>query len=174
MTKTGTHLRAQSICCRMLIESPAPRMRTQYPPGRGERASVLIRLLIVEDDANTLAGLVELLGQEGYKVEGALNGRDGVDLFREKGADVVLCDYKLPDIDGITVCTQIRQLDADARLLMITAFSTPEVVAQAQTIGILRIVNKPIVIEELLRAIERASAVSVPAAQPTRAAISRA
>ncbi|MCA9740800.1 response regulator [candidate division KSB1 bacterium] len=116
----------------------------------------MIRILIVEDDCNTLTGLMELLSQEGYQTRGAYDGRQALQLFRDKPDDLVLCDYRLPDIDGLAVCEKIQQIQSTTKLIMMTAFSRAEIVNRAREIGILKVINKPISLEQLLAAIEAA------------------
>lgn len=117
----------------------------------------LIRLLIVEDDTNTLTGLQELLSQDGYKVRGATFGEKAVEMFCAQPDDVVLCDYRLPDIDGLEVCSRLQQIKPEVKLIMITAYSSAEMTAKAKEIGIFKIINKPIALDKLFAAIEQAS-----------------
>ena len=100
----------------------------------------MIRILIVEDDCNTLTGLMELLSQEGYQTRGAYDGRQALQLFRDKPDDLVLCDYRLPDIDGLAVCEKIQQIQSTTKLIMMTAFSRAEIVNRAREIGILKVI----------------------------------
>lgn len=122
-----------------------------------ERTTPLIHLLIIEDDTNTQTGLQELLSQDGYKVRGATHGIQAVEMFSAKPDDVVLCDYRLPDIDGLEVCTRLLTIKEDVKLIMITAYSSAEIVSRAKEIGIFKIINKPIALDTLLSAIDVAS-----------------
>ena len=78
------------------------------------------RLLLIEDDGR-LAGMVQTyLGEAGYAVTHASNGRSGVELQRGGAFDLVILDLMLPDIDGLEVCRAIRARD-DTPILMLTA-----------------------------------------------------
>ena len=78
------------------------------------------RVLLIEDDSR-LAGMVETyLGQAGYAVTRAPDGRSGVERHRDGGFDLVILDLMLPDIDGLEVCRMIRSR-ADTPILMLTA-----------------------------------------------------
>ena len=67
-----------------------------------------VRILIVEDDADNGRSLLEAIGDLGYAAEWAATGKAGVEAFRAQGADVVLSDLVMPDIDGIEVMKRIR------------------------------------------------------------------
>ena len=78
------------------------------------------RVLLIEDDSR-LAGMVETyLGEAGYAVTRAADGRSGVERHRDGGFDLVVLDLMLPDIDGLEVCRMIRSR-ADTPILMLTA-----------------------------------------------------
>ncbi len=78
------------------------------------------RVLLIEDDSR-LAGMVETyLGEAGYVVARALDGRSGVERHRDGGFDLVVLDLMLPDIDGLEVCRLIRAR-ANTPILMLTA-----------------------------------------------------
>ena len=71
-----------------------------------------VRILIVEDDADHGRSLQEAISDLGYEVEVAATGEAGIEAFRARGADVVLTDLVLPDVDGIAVMQRIRALGA--------------------------------------------------------------
>jgi DNA-binding response OmpR family regulator len=81
---------------------------------------VTARVLLIEDDSR-LAGMVQsYLGEAGFAVTRAADGRSGVERHRDGGFDLVLLDLMLPDIDGLEVCRAIRARD-DTPILMLTA-----------------------------------------------------
>ena len=63
----------------------------------------MARVLIVEDDRNTLSGLVEILSQEGYDVEGVDGARKALKKLGKEQYEVLLTDLKMPAMDGMTV-----------------------------------------------------------------------
>ncbi|MCB1499890.1 MAG: response regulator transcription factor, partial [Bauldia sp.] len=78
------------------------------------------RVLLIEDD-NRLAGMVQTyLGEAGFAVVRAADGRTGIARHRDDRFDLVLLDLMLPDIDGLEVCRTIRSRD-DTPILMLTA-----------------------------------------------------
>jgi DNA-binding response OmpR family regulator len=117
----------------------------------------MIRLLIVEDDRNTLAGLTDLLRQEGYWVHGVTTGRQAVECIAAERFDMALCDYSLPGMDGLRVCQELKRAQPELMLFMITAYNTAELNRAAKECGIIRIFNKPLNLDELFNALWAAS-----------------
>jgi len=80
------------------------------------------KVLVIEDEGAARNALESLLREEGFVVRGAPSGRAGVKCFHDFHPDVVLCDYYLPDIDGLQVLRLIRQNgNASPRFIMVTA-----------------------------------------------------
>ncbi|MCI0554605.1 MAG: response regulator [Anaerolineae bacterium] len=117
----------------------------------------MISLLIIEDDPNTLAGLQELLSHEGYWVRGVMRGREAFKVAKDEPIDMVLCDYCLPDIDGLQVCRELKRLNSQLVIFLVTAYRNTEVVNAAKQCGIEKIIDKPIVPEELFVMLEVAA-----------------
>ena len=80
----------------------------------------MTRILIVEDEESYREPLVYQLTREGYDVEAAETGEEGLELFTRGGADLVLLDLMLPGIDGFDVCKKIRE-EKQIPILMVSA-----------------------------------------------------
>ncbi len=106
-------------------------------------------LLIVEDDKNTLAGLRELLCDEGYNVFGTNNGLEALSLAAKTQVDIVLCDYCLPEMNGLQVCRELKKIQPDSQLFMYTALRDEETFQNAYDSGVAKIFTKPIIVSEL-------------------------
>jgi DNA-binding response OmpR family regulator len=106
-------------------------------------------LLVVEDDPNTLSGLTALLGDEGYDVNGVMHGNDAVEIATHEPVDMVLCDYNLPDVDGLRVCQRLRKIKPHAILFLTTASDSTALVDTALKSGISKIFPKPIDLKDL-------------------------
>ncbi|MET1153521.1 SpoIIE family protein phosphatase [Arthrobacter sp.] len=78
------------------------------------------RAVIVEDNADIRRLLTQIVADQGFTVVEAATGRDGLELIRAGGADLITLDLNLPDLDGIEVCRQVRTF-SDAYILVITA-----------------------------------------------------
>ena len=89
-----------------------------------ERAGYVKKVLIIEDEQSILKLLSYNLEQEGYDVEGTMDGRDGLDLALENTYDMVLLDLMLPNMDGMEICRTLRQEKIDVPIIMLTAKDT--------------------------------------------------
>jgi AmiR/NasT family two-component response regulator len=111
------------------------------------------RVVIAEDEALIRLDLKEMLEEEGFTVVAeAANGEDAVRLAEQYRPDLVVLDVKMPRLDGISAAEQI----AAARLapvVMLTAFSQPELVERARASGAMAYVVKPFTKADLLPAI---------------------
>ena len=80
------------------------------------------RVLVIEDEPSSREALVSLLDEEGFLVESASSGRSGIESYNDFHPDVIVCDYYLPDLDGLQVLRHIRETASDdVRFIMVTA-----------------------------------------------------
>ena len=116
------------------------------------------RILVVEDDADNRRSLVEAVGDLGHEVEAAVCGADGVEAFRARGADVVLTDLVLPDIDGIEVLRRIHALPGGGPIpvVLMTAYGSVDSSVRAMREGAYDYLQKPLDMEELESKLARA------------------
>lgn len=106
------------------------------------------RILFIEDDDHMRTMLALSLEQEGYAVEQARSGEEGLKAFASKGADMILLDLRLPDMNGFEVTRALRKV-TDVPIAMVTASSdTFDVVAGLEA-GADDYVVKPVVAKEL-------------------------
>ncbi len=113
------------------------------------------RVLLIEDDENTLLGLEKLLEYEGFEVIGTSTGNQGLELLDHEEVQVVVCDYCLPDLNGLEVCQAVKDRAQSPRVLLVTAYSNPELLQKAEEIGVERVFSKPIDLDELLKTLKR-------------------
>ncbi len=111
-------------------------------------------VVVAEDEALNRMDIVESLNEGGYKVIGeAANGQEAVDLVRELHPDVVVMDIKMPIKDGITAAREIND-EFIAPVVMLTAFSQKDFVAEAIDTGVMAYVVKPFVPDRLFPALD--------------------
>ena len=119
-----------------------------------------MRVLIAEDEALIRLDLREMLEEEGFDVVGeAADGEQAVALANELRPDLVICDVKMPKMDGIAAAAQIT----DARIapvVMLTAFSQRDLIERARDAGAMAYLVKPFQKRDLLPAIEMATPAS--------------
>ena len=80
-----------------------------------------MRILIVEDDALLARSLARGLGAEGYAVDLAVDGTDGLYLAQDRDYDAMILDVMLPGLNGYRVCAELRAAGAELPVLMLTA-----------------------------------------------------
>jgi DNA-binding NtrC family response regulator len=113
-------------------------------------------LLVIEDKDSMREMLSKTLEAEGYEVETAKDGEQGVQRAKEKKYDVVLTDLKLPKMDGIEVLTHLKELDHDVAVILMTAYGTIEKAVEAMREGAFDFLTKPFDTDHLSVLIKRA------------------
>ena len=88
--------------------------------------SAAARILLVEDEADLAAGICENLEAEGYVVTVAGDGRSGLELALAGGFDLLILDVMLPQLDGFSLCRQLREAGRQVPVLFLTAKGEPE------------------------------------------------
>jgi DNA-binding NtrC family response regulator len=124
-----------------------PSSTAEPPPG--------LAILIVDDDASAAKALTRTLRKEGYYVEHAATGEEGVRRFEAGSPDLVLLDLMLPGIGGLEALEQMREHDPTAAAIVMTAYASVETAVSAMRTGALDYVTKPIELEALLLKLER-------------------
>ena len=115
-----------------------------------------VTILLVDDDPLILELGQELLEHLGYRVETASDAAQALEVFQRQGADLVLLDYRLPEMDGYQLFQKLRALDAGVRVLVATGLLSPQEAARLRAAGVRGIIYKPFRLEELQRQIEAA------------------
>ncbi len=113
-------------------------------------------ILIIDDEKAIRKTLTEILSYEGYKIEEAGDGEEGLRKFRDKSFDVVLCDIKMPKIDGIEFLDKVRELNPDIPVIMISGHGTIETAVEAVKKGAYDYIAKPPDLNRLLITIRNA------------------
>ncbi|MBS4208455.1 response regulator transcription factor [Bacillus sp. FJAT-50079] len=114
------------------------------------------RILIVEDEEK-IARVLELeLTYEGYETGKALDGLDGLAMFREEKWDLILLDVMLPGLSGIEVLRRIRSSESNVPIILLTAKDSIEDKVSGLDLGANDYITKPFQIEELLARIRAA------------------
>ncbi len=114
-----------------------------------------MRILIVEDDADSVMILQAMLGKKAREIIVGVDGIDGLQKFRETKPDMVITDIDMPGLDGLQLSFEIRQHDSQIPIIISTAHSNEEFLLKAINIGINDYIVKPFHKNELLMVVSR-------------------
>jgi two-component system nitrogen regulation response regulator NtrX len=113
-------------------------------------------ILIIDDEKAIRKTLSEILSYEGYKIDEAGDGEEGFRKFREKEYDVILCDIKMPKMDGIEFLEKAKEANPDLPIIMISGHGTIETAVEAVKKGAYDYISKPPDLNRLLITIRNA------------------
>jgi two-component system, NtrC family, nitrogen regulation response regulator NtrX len=113
-------------------------------------------ILIIDDEKAIRKTLSEILSFEGYKIEEASDGEEGLRKFKDKSYDVVLCDIKMPKLDGIEFLQKAGESNADIPIIMISGHGNIETAVEAVKKGAYDYISKPPDLNRLLITIRNA------------------
>ena len=116
-------------------------LENQLRPPDDYRGS--FRMLVVDDEAPTVALLATLLRSQGFSVDGAHSGTEARALFAENKYDLVLTDKNLGDASGVDLISEIHAVHPDTRVLLMTGFATVESAVDAIHLGAVGYLRKP-------------------------------
>jgi len=111
-------------------------------------------ILIVDDEELVREILETLLSREGYSVRVAASGAEGVELAKSVPFDAAIVDVMMPGLDGIAVLEELKKLDDDLPVVMITAFASVETAISAMKRGAFDYITKPINLDETVARVQ--------------------
>ena len=115
-------------------------------------------VLVVDDEKTVCNSCRKILTQAGYNVDVALSGEEALNKVKGNGFDVVITDWKMPEIDGIEVAKRIKKENPNIAVIMITGYPSVETSIKAIRSGVSDYVPKPFTPDELSDAMIRALA----------------
>ena len=124
------------------------------------------RILIIDDDIDICTLLSRFLSKEGYETDVAYTGSKGIAKFKESNFDVVLCDYRLGDKDGRDVLADLKAINPQAVVLIITGYSDIKTAVEVIKLGAFDYITKPLIPAEVLNVISSALKSSQTGAKP--------
>lgn len=110
----------------------------------------MAKILVIDDERSIRNTLQEILEYEKFTVETAADGLEGLDKIKSVVYDVILCDIKMPKMDGIEVLDNILKIRPDATVVMITGHGTIETAVEAIKKGAFDFISKPLDLNRLL------------------------
>jgi len=127
-------------------------------------------ILVVDDERLICDLLRSVLAGHGHEVLMAMNGREGLELFKKHRPRFTLLDLRMPEMNGIEVLKQIRAIDPQAAVLILTAWGSDALEQQARQLGVVDFLSKGLSLDVLVDAMERTLQQTAHAASPAQAA----
>lgn len=130
------------------------------------RDNVLPTVLVVDDEQIICDLLRAMLSNAGYEVITASSGREGLHLFCQQRPRFTLLDLRMPDMHGIEVLREIRKVDSQASVIILTSWGTDELEHQARKLGVTDFLSKNMTFDAIMASTERVlqQAMGAPAA----------
>jgi two-component system nitrogen regulation response regulator NtrX len=116
----------------------------------------MAKILVIDDEKSIRTTLQEILQYESYEVDLASSGPEGLEMFDQKKYDIVLCDIKMPEMDGLEVLEKIFEKASDTQVIMISGHGNVENAVQAIKHGAYDFIQKPLDLNRLLITIRNA------------------
>ncbi len=113
-------------------------------------------ILVIEDKDSMRKMLAQTLIEEGYQVETAADGPEGIEKAKTAQYDLVLTDMRMPDMDGLDVISNIKELNTDTAVIVMTAYGTIETAVSAMKKGAFDFLTKPFDTEHMLVLVDKA------------------
>ena len=107
-------------------------------------------ILIIDDEKAIRKTLTEILGFEGYKIDEASDGEEGLRKFKEKNYDLILCDIKMPKLDGLEFLEKAKEINSEVPVIIISGHGNIETAVEAVKSGAYDYISKPPDLNRLL------------------------
>ena len=109
----------------------------------------MARILIADDEQSYRQLLSLVFEESGHKIRTAKNGREALKLLQEESAEIIISDVRMPDMDGISLLRETREILPDVGVVLMTAFATVDTAREAFILGADDFIQKPFDVEEL-------------------------
>ena len=111
-------------------------------------------ILVVDDEIDVLE-MIELgLRSAGYQMLTADSGERAIEIFGQQKADLVICDIKMPKMNGIATISRLREQDPGLPVVVLTGYLGPQTIEECEQLGGVEVVRKPFLFRELSKAVK--------------------
>lgn len=114
------------------------------------------KILLVDDDASIRRVISYTLSQKNYIVIESDNGKDALNIFANEKIDLIITDLEMPELKGMDLIRELKNIDPDALIIVITAYGTIETAVEAMKLGAFDFITKPFNNDALLHIIQKA------------------
>ncbi len=116
-----------------------------------------MKLLIIDDERSIRNTLKEILEFEGYEIDLAANGKEGLEKAKAQSFDAIFCDIKMPDIDGIEVLEKLNEAGVESAVIMISGHGTIDTAVECIKKGAYDFIQKPLDLNRILITLKNAT-----------------
>src|SRR4030042_2108140 len=114
------------------------------------------RILVIDDEESFRHMLSVILKKEGYSVETASDGEDGLNKIAISTFDQILCDIRMPTMDGLKFLGEAQKIGGDATIIMMSAYGTVDIAIDAMKLGAYDYISKPFKTDEVILTLKKA------------------
>ena len=114
------------------------------------------RVLVIDDEENLRHYLQMVLGEAGYQVETAQDGKEALEKMQQHTLDIVLCDIRMPKMDGMAFLKEVKAKGLEGTIIMMSAYGTVDTAVEAMKIGAYDYVSKPFNADEIILTLKKA------------------
>lgn len=116
----------------------------------------MAKILVIDDEKSIRNSLQEVLEYEKHEIDMAENGNEGIELFKKNTYDLVLCDIKMPGMDGIEVLDKLQEIPNEVQVIMISGHGNIDTAVEALKKGAFDFIEKPLDLNRLLVTVRNA------------------
>ena len=117
----------------------------------------MAKILMIEDSAFERGVIKNILSEAGYTdVSGADSAEKGLEMYKADKPDLVLLDLRLPGIDGLECLKQLKDINSDVKVIVVTIVGRKDSIDEATSLGVKAYVLKPVTKEKLIPEVEKA------------------
>ncbi|HBI03004.1 MAG TPA: two-component system response regulator [Paenibacillaceae bacterium] len=113
------------------------------------------KVLVVDDQYGIRVLLYEVFGKEGYDTFQAANGKQALEIVVDESPDMVILDMKIPGMDGLEILKEIKKINKEIKVIMMTAYGELDMIKEATDLGAITHFTKPFDIDELRMAVNK-------------------
>lgn len=114
----------------------------------------MTRILVVDDEEDIRAALIDFFQIVGYEVTAVAGGMEAIEEVRQQRFDVVVTDLRMPGLDGLATLAALRGLDERLQFIIATGYATPAIEAECLAAGAAHVIRKPFELDEIQRVVE--------------------
>lgn len=114
-----------------------------------------LTVLVIDDEPNMLKMLEASLAKFGFNTITVASGEEGLNRLQQKGIDIVLCDYRMPGLDGLEFLQKAITIDPEITVILMSAYATVETAVKAMKAGAFDVITKPFKVDEVRCVLEK-------------------